>query len=201
MAGMSMEQRGKLGPLTARWKAAQAKNKALGDRRFADLGKLLDRYDDVVGEYKVGSAKGEDVPDAASDQMNNVLSAYIRKNQELDRSSARLEAQFRKTLATMTPGKDKVNVFGILFEQATKKRKALFSAHVSNDRMTSNKLLTLAEVMANAMQGATKQDDLAVEGEKLAAQIRSTLQNYKRQVADQKDKNAGAAIDELLNLL
>jgi hypothetical protein len=202
MAGKSMEQRLKDGPLKARWKAAQSKSKALEDRKYAEIGKLLDGYDDVVQEYKAGAADRDDLPGQAIERINAVLRAYVKKNDEVHTSMGRLTARFRKSLAGLAPSEAKVNLFGALFEETARKRKSLFSAHVANDRATSGKIKALIEEMAAGSRGSSGlQGDLVSEGEKLAGQLRSALQNCKRQLADLKDRNANATIDELLGLL
>jgi uncharacterized protein YukE len=199
----SMEQRVKEGPLRARWKAAQSKNKALDDRKFAELGKLLDSYDDSVGEYEAGAGDDDDAVGATFDKVNSAMTAFMNKNQQLHKSLSTLEADFGKGLAELTRKRaDRVNMYSILLAQLADKRRVVFSDFVANDKATSDKVLDIVgEFAQNAQATAKLQGDVAGKCEKLAGQIRSVLQNYKRQVSEMKDKNAAAALDDLLGLL
>jgi len=196
----SMEQRIKDGPLQPRWKAAQAKNKALDDRKFADLGKLLDSYDFAVGEYEDGAGDDDGAVDATFAKVNVAMTAFMNRNQELHKSLTALEAGFGKSLADLTSKRaDRVNLYSILLAQLADKRRAVFADFVANDKATSDKVLDIVGDFAkNAQATAKLQNDVSVRCEKLSGQIRSTLQNYKRQVTD---RSAGAAIDDLLKLL
>lgn len=203
MAGKSMEQRVKSGSLGPRWKSAQSKNKALGDRKFADLGKLLASYDDVVGEFEAGAGDADDAVDDVFGKINEVMTKFMNRNQELHKNLGKLEAEFGKSLGELTRKRaDRANMYSILLSQLSDKRAATFSDFVANDRTTSDKVLDLVGEFAEAAKAGDKlQGDMTAKCDKLADQIRAMLQNYKRQAAALKDKNVNAALDDLLGLL
>lgn len=203
MAGKSMEQRVKDGSLRARWKSAQSKNKALDDRKFGDLSKLLDSYDDAVEEYEAGAGDDGDITQGTVDKVNVAMTAFMNKNQQLHKSLNTLESDFSKSMDTLTRKRaERVNQYSILISQLAEKRKAVFADFVDNDRTTSDKVLDIVADLADTLKATAKlQEDLGTQCEKLATQIRNTVQNYKRQVASTNDKNAIASLDELLALV
>ena len=202
MAGKSMEQRVKDYPLQARWRSAQAKNKALGDRKFSDLGKLLEIYDYTIDEHEDEGAGMEDATTKIFGRINVVMTAFMNRNQQLHKSLSQLEADFSKSLDGMVQKRtDRANQYSILLAQFTDKRQVVLSDFIANDRTTSDKVLDIVADLAEAAQSTKKQEEaLASKCDRLAAQLRSMLQDFKRQI-DAKDKNSTAALDDLLKLL
>lgn len=207
MAGKSMEQRAKVGSLLDRWKAAQSKNKALDDRKFAELEKLLTKYDDVVGEHKDGAEDGADLVQKAIDEINVVMTGFVERNKALREKAIKTlgdaESNFSKRFRDLTKARaSRVNEYSMLLEQFVDEREKALSELMANDRQAADRVLDRVGEFAETMTGGTQlQEDLAAEADKLAKQIRSLLQNYKRQIADAKDKNAMSALDDLADLL
>lgn len=209
MAGKSMEQRAKAGPLLDRWKAAQSKNKVLDDRKFAELGKLLREYDDAVEEHRLGGDDGNDVMGEVNEKINVVMSGYLKTNKQLHDSLKQLEADFSKKLPGINAKgadgkflKNAPNLYNMHFAKLADDRQSLFAKFEANDQAANDQMLELVAKFAEfARANANLQEDVVASCDKLANQIRSLLQNYKRQIADAKDKNAISALDDLADLL